>query len=34
MSSKVVYDKMIVEIPPNLKEELMFYQYGKLISDF
>lgn len=34
ISTKVVFDQMINEIPPTLKEELIFYQYGRLINDF
>ena len=33
LSSKIDFDKMINEIPSTLKEEMIFYQYGKLIKD-
>lgn len=32
INSKLSFDHMINEIPPTLKEELIFYQYGKLVE--
>ena len=31
---KIEVDAMIDELPPTMKEEVLFFQFGKLIDEF